>query len=44
MAAYRLPTLNRRLNDEKKLSGAKDNKNKLVVEFLTMGPVFQCTL
>ena len=38
---YRLYTLNKSLNDEKKLSETKENKQKLVLEYRVMGGKYQ---
>ena len=40
MDVLRLPTLNKSLNDEKKLADAKGNKNKLVIEFRMLVSTF----
>ena len=40
MAVLRFPTLNKSLNDEKKLAETKDNKNKLVIEFRMLVSTF----
>ena len=39
-----LPTLNKILNDEKKLSGMKDNENKLVIDCRMLVSAPQCNL